>query len=81
MIVVWETNWRNIGETKKSVLTQSIEHQEDSRTGKWEPLGATEYSKDCHGRFNWLHPKTLAKLPNIHESKIRQSLEINNLEK
>ena len=68
-----------IGETKKRVLTQSIEHQEDSMTGKWEASGATEHSKDCHGRFNWLHPKTLAKLSNIHERKIRKSLEINNL--
>ena len=48
-------------------------------TGKWEASAATEHSKDCHGRFNWLHPKTLAKLSNIHERKIRESLEINNL--
>ena len=49
-------------------------------TGKWEGSGATEHSKDCHGRFNWLHPKTLSKLSNIHECKMRQLLEINNLE-
>ena len=42
--------------------------------------GATEHFKDCHGRFTWLHPKTLAKLSNIHERKITESLEINNLE-
>ena len=48
--------------------------------GKWEVSGATEHSKECHGRFNWLHPKTLGKLSNIHEHKIRESLEINNLE-
>ena len=48
--------------------------------GKWEASGATEHSKECHGRFNWLHPKTLAKLLNIHKRKIRVSLEINNLE-
>ena len=65
---------------KKLVLTRSIKHQEDSMTGKWEALGATEHSKNCHGQFNWLHPKTLAKLSNIHERKIRKSLEINNLE-
>ena len=47
--------------------------------GKWEASGVTEHSKYCHGRFNWLHPKTLAKLSNIHERKIRESLEINNL--
>ena len=49
-------------------------------TGKWEALGATEHFRDYHGRFNWLHPKTLAKLPNIHECQIREPLEINNLE-
>ena len=58
----------------------SIEHQEDSVTGKWEASGATEHSKNCHGWFNWLYPKMLAKLPNIHKRKIRESLEINNLE-
>ena len=65
---------------KKCVLTRSIEHQEDSMAGKWEASGSTEHSKECHGRFNWLHPKTLAKLSNIHERKIRESSEINNLE-
>ena len=69
-----------IGKTKKRVLTRSIDHQEDSMAGKWEAPSATEHCKDCHGRFNWLHPKTLAKLSNIHERKIRESLEINNLE-
>ena len=49
-------------------------------TRKWEASGRTEHSKDCHGQFNWLHPKTLAKLSNIHGRKIRESLEINNLE-
>ena len=69
-------HWRN----KKRVVTRSFEHQEDSMAGKWEASGGTECSKDCHGRFNWLHPKTLAKLSNIHERKIRELLEINNLE-
>ena len=62
------------------MLTRSVEHQEDSMARKWEASGATEYSKYCHGRFNWLHPKTLAKLSNKHKRKIRESLEINNLE-
>ena len=62
-------------EKQKNMLTQSIEHQE-----KWEASGTTEHSEDYHGWFNWLHPKTLTKLPSIHEHKIRESLEINNLE-
>ena len=69
-----------IVETKKRVLTRSIEHQEDSMAGKWEVPGATEHSKECHGWFNWLHLKTLAKLSNMHERKTREPLEINNLE-
>ena len=68
------------GNKKKTCAHSISEHQEDSMAGKWEALGVTENCKDCHGRFNWLHPKTLAKLPNIHERKIRESLEINNLE-
>ena len=68
-----------IAETKKCVLIRSIEHQEDSITGTWEASGATKHSKDWHERFNWLHPKTLAKSSNIHERKIRGSLKINNL--
>ena len=68
------------GETKKRVLTRSIKHRDDSMAGKWETSGATEHSKYCHGWFNWLHPKTLSKLSNINERKIRESLEINNLE-
>ena len=49
-------------------------------TGKWEALCTNEHSKICHGRFNWLHPKTSSKLPNIHERKIKEPLEISNLE-
>ena len=69
-------HWRN----KKSVFTRSIKHHEDSLAGKWEVSRTTEHSKYFHGRFNWLHPKTLLKLPEIHECKIRESLDINNLE-
>ena len=47
---------------------------------KWEELDATEHSKDCHGWLYWLHPKALAKLSSIHKRKIKESLEINNLE-
>ena len=48
-------------------------------TGKWGVSGATEHSEHCHGQFNWLHPKILAKSPNTNEHKLRDSLEINNL--
>lgn len=70
-----------IGEAKKKkrVLTRSIKHQEDNMTGKWKALGAAAHPKDCHGRFNWPHPKTLAHTNITHKRKIRESLEINNL--
>ena len=49
-------------------------------TGKLEVSGVSKHSKDCHGRFNLLHPKTLAKLSNIHKLKIGEPLEIKNSE-
>lgn len=59
------------------MLTRSIKHQEDNMTGKWKALGAAAHPKDCHGRFNWPHPKTLAHTNITHKRKIRESLEIN----
>ena len=47
--------------------------------GKCETSGPTKHSKDCHGQFNSLHPKTLAKVSNVHERKTRESVQINNL--
>ena len=48
-----------IGETKKKVITRTIEHQQDSFNGKWEGSGATEHCLECHGQFSWINPKTL----------------------
>ena len=56
------------------MLTRSIEHQEDRMAGKWEASGATEHSKICHGQFNWLHPKTLAKFFNIHKGTLNKGI-------
>ena len=69
-----------IGETKKRILIRSIEHQQNSLKGNWEESGVTEHCKSCHGRFNWLHPKTVSVLPDFNERKIRESLEINSLQ-
>ena len=49
-----------IGETKKKVITRTIEHQQDSFIGKWESSGATEHCLEYHGQFNWINPKTLS---------------------
>ena len=65
-----------IGETKKKVITRTIEHQQDSFNGKWESSGATEHCLECHGQFNWINPKTLSTEQQYHRRKIRESLEI-----
>ena len=72
-------NRKYIGESKKWVLTQWIEHQQDSMSGKWESSGATEHTKECHGQFHWLHPKTVRIPPYMYEREIREALRINKL--
>ena len=59
-------NGKYIGESKKMVLTRCIEHQQDSMSGKWESSGATEQTKECHGHFDQLHPKTVRISPYIY---------------
>ena len=65
-----------IGETKKKVITRTIEPQQDSFHRKWESSGATEQCLECHGQFNWINPKTLSIEQQYHRRKIRESLEI-----
>ena len=72
-------NGRYIGESKKKVLTRCIEHQQDSIKGNWESSGATEYTKECHGQFNWIHPRTIAVMSNMYKRKVCEALEINRL--
>ena len=73
-------NGKYIGESKKRVLTRCIEHQQDSISRKWESSGATEHTcHECHGQFNWLHPKTVRISPYMYERKIHEVLEINKL--
>ena len=72
-------NGRYIGESKKEVLTRCIEHQQDSIKGNWESFGATEHTKECHGQFNWIHPRTIVVMSNMYKRKVREALEINRL--
>ena len=65
-----------IGETKKKVITRTIEHQEDSFKGKWENSDATEHCLECHGQFNWINHKTLSTEQQYQRRKIRESLKI-----
>ena len=46
-------------------------------SGKWKSAGATEHTKECHGQFDWLHPKAVR--ITIYQRKIREALEINKL--
>ena len=64
------------GETKKKILTRTIEHQQDSFKGKWDNSGETEHSLTCLGQFNWIHPKTIARENDYRKRKIREALEI-----
>ena len=40
---------------------------------------ATEHTKECHGQFDWLHPKTVRILPYMYERKICAAPGINKL--
>ena len=64
-----------IGETKKKVITRTIEHQQDSFNRKWESSGASEHCLECRGQFNWINPKTLSTEQQYHRRKIRESLD------
>ena len=63
--------------TMKKVITRSIEHQQEGIKGNWTSSGATEHIKECHGCFDWLHPKTLSIKNRHYDRKVRESLEIN----
>ena len=38
-------------------------------------IWATELTKECHGQFDRLHPKTVRISPYMYERKIRKTLE------
>ena len=54
-------NLAYFAETKKKILTRTIEHQQDSFKGEWDNSRATEHTLTCHGQFNWIHPNTIAR--------------------
>lgn len=63
-----------IDETKKKILPQAKEHQQDSLNKKQENSGAAEHTLACHGNLNWLHSKTIARETNYRETKISEAL-------
>ena len=64
------------GETKKKILTRTIENKQDRLKGKWNKSGATEHTLTCYGHFNWIHLKTIARENDYRKRKIREALEI-----
>ena len=60
-------------------MTRCIEHKQDSIKGNWEPSGATEHTKECHGQFYWIYQRTIAVMSHIYKRKVREALEINRL--
>ena len=63
-------------ETKKKIISRSIEHQQESIKGNWSSSGATERTKKCRGHFGWLHPKTISMKNRYYDRKVWESLEI-----
>ena len=66
----------HIGKTKMKIITRTIEHQQDSFTGKLGSLDATENCLECHGQFDSINPITLSTEQQYHRGKIRESFEI-----
>ena len=64
------------GETKRKIISRSIEHQQESIKGNWSSSGATEHTKECHGHFDLLPPKNLSIKTRYYDRKERESLGI-----
>ena len=58
------------GETKKKIISRSIEHQQESIKGNWSSSGATEHTKECYRHFDWLHTKTLSMKNRYYDRKV-----------
>ena len=58
-----------ISETKKKVVTGTIEHQQDSLNGKWESSDATDHWLECHGQFNWINPQNFVNRTAVSQTK------------
>ena len=54
----------------------SIKHQQDGFRGKWDNSGKTEHALTCHGQFNWIHQKVIARENEFRKRKIWEALKI-----
>ena len=65
------------GETKKKIISRSIEHQQKGIKGDHcFSSGAIEHTKECHGHFKLLHHKIFSIKNRYYDRKARESLEI-----
>ena len=53
-----------------------MEYQQESIKGNWPFSRPTEHTKECHGRFDWLNPKTFSLKDRCYSRKVRESLDI-----
>ena len=65
----------HIGKTKMKIITRTIEHQQDSFTGKLGSLDANKNCLECHGQFDSINPITLSTEQQYRRGKIRESFE------
>ena len=64
---------------KKRIDIRCIEHEQDSIKGDLDLSDATEHTKECHKQFNWIHPRTIAVMPNTYKRNVREALGVNRL--
>ena len=50
-----------LGETKKKILTRTIEHPQDSFKVKWDNSMAAQHFLTCHGQFKNRTDRTMIK--------------------
>ena len=75
-----------LGETKKKILTRTIEHPQDSFKVKWDNSMATQHFLTCHGQFkqnrqNNDKKRKIWKVPEIKNAKYSKKIKVLNRDK
>ena len=64
------------GKIKKKIISRSIEHHQESVKCNWSSSRATEYTREYHGHFDWLHPKSFTVKNKYYNRNVRELLKI-----
>ena len=64
------------GETKKKIISRSIEHQQENIKDNRSSSATTKHTRECYARFDLLHPKTISIKNRYNDRKTRELLEI-----